>query len=385
MTQPIPPKPRPAARPETPAPPAQPASRERRSGSSSRIAILVFLGSLLGSLIGTFSSIDDVFNSFGRIAQIINPPPTLCVAGSNTILGDGLGLAEDWKADFESRVPSKITYEKVGSLGGVNRAVEGGCVNVLASSEALTSTQLQRLATAQIEVACAAEIGYDVLAFVTDTNNPLGSLEERFLAIMLNGNVTHWNEVRSSQTTPIYIYVRPQSGTTDYVLKAYGWTGAEQDQYPAGAQYITCSSNEECLDLTLSTEGSLYWVSSAWMHTQPPQYLRVLPILVGDEQPINPLQDADFDIRDYPSRLVRPLYLYVLKSATTSKESLALAEQFLRYARGVNGQKLLEKYHFRTYFNHPKGVTLDFPTVFNTSSADERRPLCRSMAGSAIS
>ena len=125
MTQPITPKPTTSARPPVQASSttrtasaarsSQPSSSERRSGSASRTALLVFLGSLLGSLIGTCASFDDLLNSFGRINQIINPPPSLCVAGSNTILGDGLGLAEDWQTGFEGRVPSKITFDKVGS------------------------------------------------------------------------------------------------------------------------------------------------------------------------------------------------------------------------------------------------------------------------------
>jgi ABC-type phosphate transport system substrate-binding protein len=359
-----------SAAPVTPA--APPVTNNANSGRS--LGVLVFLGSLLGSLIGTVASIDDLLNSFGRVNDLLNPPPTLCITGSNTILGDGLGLAEAWEADFEGKARANVIIDNVGSIGGVNKAAAGECVHVLAMSEALPIAQAEQLTQAGVEIQCAAEIGYDILAFVTDINNRLPALEDRYLNSILDGRAINWREVRGQDQT-IYIYVRPNSGTTDYVLQQYGWRFASTSNYPPNANYLECSSNDECLDATLATRGSLYWVSVAWMKTQPPQYLRVLPILRGDEAPINPLTE-NVDIREYPQRLIRPLYMYVLKRPDTPPETLQLAQDFLRYVRGVQGQKILEDRYFKAYFNQPVGVDLDFPTGF-TETAQGPRQVCR--------
>lgn len=68
-------------------PTVQPQAARNRS-----VATLVFLGSLLGTLIGTFASLNDLSESLRLVGNFFNPPTVLCVAGSNTILGEGLGI-----------------------------------------------------------------------------------------------------------------------------------------------------------------------------------------------------------------------------------------------------------------------------------------------------
>lgn len=358
-----------ATPPETP-PPAP------RGGSSSLIAILVFLGSLLGSLLGTFASIDDLFASLGRIDDILNPPPVLCVAGSGTILEADLGLASDWETDFEAQDRVNVAIDAIGSIGGVNKAASGSCVNILAMSEALTDTQQQQLANANVQIECAAEIGYDIIAFVTDKDNTLSALDDDFMTRILTGQATNWNEVRGQDNQTIYIYARNESGTTDHVLRAFGWPQGESF-LPPNANYARCESNIDCLNKTLATPGSLYWVSLSWMRTQPEDYLRVLPILTGDEAPIDPLRDEDYDVRDYPRQLSRPLYMYVLKNSSTTAETETLAKAFLTYVRGVGGQKRLEDHYFAAYFNRLQGVKVEFPEGF-TELSNTPRKLCKS-------
>ncbi len=263
-------------------PPAQ--SQASRSRS---VATLVFLGSLLGTLIGTFASLNDLSESLRLVGNFFNPPTTLCVAGSNTILGEGLGMAAAWEESYEIRNPEiDLQVNATGSVDGVRLAAEGGCVDVLAMSEALTQDQLALLTENNVEVECAVEIGYDIIAFVTDSNNSLPALLERLMENVLTGRYTNWEQVRGNDQT-IYIYARPGSGTTDYVLRQFGWQLGEQ-QLPPNANYIECDSNGDCLDRTLSTPGSLYWVSTSWMRTQPSRFLRVLPILRGMNAPSIP-------------------------------------------------------------------------------------------------
>ncbi len=357
--------------PPASSPPANAAPPQNRNRS---VATLVFLGSLLGTLIGTFASLNDLSESFRLVGNFFNPPTVLCVAGSNTILGAGLGMAADWEANYELRNPElDVEINPTGSVDGVRLAADDGCVDVLAMSEALTTDQLALLNENGVEVECAVEIGYDIIAFVTDSNNPLPALLERLMSNVLTGRYTNWDQVRGNEQT-IYIYARPGSGTTDYVLRQFGWQLGER-QLPPNANYIECGSNGDCLDRTLSTPGSLYWVSTSWMRTQPSQYLRVLPILRGDERPINPLRD-DFDIREYPDSLVRPLYMYVLSSEDSDEATRDRGRSFLRYVRGVDGQQILEEPYFYTHFNQPEGVELEFPSGFPTE-IDGPRVLCR--------
>ncbi|MFQ3674762.1 MAG: hypothetical protein SNJ83_14315 [Aggregatilineales bacterium] len=113
------------------------------------------------------------------------------------------------------------------------------------------------------------------------------------------------------------------------------------------------------------------------MRTKPPRYLRVLPILVNDERPINPLQD-NFSLEEYPSRLVRPLYLYVVIGPNMSIEQAQLARDFLAYARSLNGQSLLEQRGYITYFDSVTGIPIELPSPFLPDPSTGRTPVCLS-------
>jgi len=355
-------------------PSAAPGYPPRRSKNLT-VAVLVFFGSLFGTLIGVAADFSAAEDTLARLRT--NFYPELCVVGSDTILGDALGYSGAVSAAFEERINTpavpgdvRVTVEAIGSLNGVARAISGGCVHVLASSEPLQPVRISELVGAGIRIDCAAEIGYDVVAFVTDINNPVPVLPRRDLGALLEGRIANWAELNRGFEAPINILYRPGSGTTDLVFRTLiGHTDANLP--PPGAIYSACGSNEDCLNAALSTRGSLYWASTAWLRTQPLEYLRVLPILTGDEAPINPLID-DVDITAYPAFLVRPLYMYVLRRGDTPEETSRLAREFLSFVRSIRGQQILESRHFYTYFAQPRDVDLPLPPEFITDNWGQR-------------
>jgi len=367
---------RPPERAQDRRPPAlPPAPKRERGGSRIGLGVIVFIGTLLGSLLGIAADAGGAADTFERIRSAFYPE--LCIAGSNTILGDGITMAVDWAGEFEAQQDVRVKIEGVGSVRGVEKAVNGDCVHVLAMSEPMTVTQYNALRGANVEIDCAAEIGYDVIAFVTDIDNQLPALLSRSLSGILRGQITDWGLVNGAAGA-IRILARPGSGTTEVVLRnVAGWDDEDlnDNQYfPPGTNFSPCESNEDCLNQTLATPGSLYWVSTAWMRTQPERFLRVMPILRGDERPINPLTQA-VNLDDYPSSLIRPLYLYVLKSATMSDEMEAMAREFLYYARSVPGQVIVESHYFYAFFNRPLEVDVELPPGFEPSP-DGLRPVC---------
>jgi len=356
---------------------AQEGKRERSLGV---FAIVLFLSSFLGALIPTVADLGGAVDTVERVLETFNPPPTVCVAGSNTILGEGIVMAADWEAAFENRARVDVIVQGVGSVRGVELAAEGGCVHVLAMSEPISDEQYLRLINAGVNIACAAEIGYDVIAFVSDVNNPISTVRYRDLPRILTGRITNWSQI-GGPDQPLYVLARPGSGTTEYVLnKVALWRDSDPSDdvyFPEGADnYIPCRSNGACLDMTLSTIGSLYWVSTAWMYTQPQQYLRVIPILQGDEQSENPLGEG-FDPNKYPPSLIRPLYMYVLNRPGVQLESYALAKEFLNYVRSVEGQHIMEKHHFYTHFRQPRSVDVPLPPGFQPPPVLGPRAICR--------
>lgn len=338
--------------------------------------ILVFVGTLLGSLIGAAADFGGAVDTFDRFQTLRYPK--LCIVGSDTILGEALGMADDWAADFSADHQVNLGISATGSGTGVRLAASGECAHVLAMSEPISERQEQELLDAGVELSCAAEIGYDIVVLVTDINNPIQNISTTVLSGMLLGRITNWSSLSTDFDYPVTILVREGSGTTDIVLRnIINFDSDGGTVFPPLANYEICDSNEDCLDRTLSTNGGLYWASASWIRTQPPQYLRVLPILEGDEAGINPLRD-EVDLDRYPRGLQRPLYLYAFDQPSMNDEQRRLAREFVGYVRGVRGQQILEENFFFTHFDQPTRVRVPFPDGFDDIDAPGRT-VCRDL------
>ncbi|NDJ78678.1 MAG: hypothetical protein GYB65_20705 [Chloroflexi bacterium] len=344
------------------------------------MALFVFLGTLFGSLLGAAADFGDALDNVDRIRERFYPE--LCIVGSDTILAEDLGMAQRWADEFGADREVNISIDAIGSSNGVQRAADGGCAHVLAMSEAMSEAQLEKLTDADVEVTCMAEVGYDIIVLVTDINNPVPQITDFQLNDVLLGNDLNWLDIDalSGYDHPITILVRSGSGTTDLVMSNYifteNWDSEGGRRFPPEARYVICDSNQECLNRTLSTQGSLYWASFAHIVNQPREYLRPLAVVLGDESPINPLED-EVELNLYPRKLVRPLYLYVLRGDDTDSDSYELAVEFLQYVRGMQGQDVLDNYFF-TYFSPPRDADEDLVILLDgfDSITEPNRQLC---------
>lgn len=94
---------------------------DRNTPSIGCLAIVIFFSSLLGTLIGLGADIGDFIGSIGQIQEIINPPPTLCIAGSDTMLGS-LSVGPQWETKFEDLNTVRVEINATGSTAGVRLA-----------------------------------------------------------------------------------------------------------------------------------------------------------------------------------------------------------------------------------------------------------------------
>lgn len=342
--------------------------------SDRRLALLVFFATLAANFVGLIASLADASSLVMPVRDLVDPMPELQIAGSTTILGTELGLADDWQQVFttltaqheylaligEVERTDRLTVEPVGTLAGVERAIEGK-VHLLAASEPISGEEIEHLSAAGVTVSCAAPIGYDVIAFVTDVNNILSRpLTVQDLTDILAGEIRDWSKVGGAPL-PIHVFAREGSGTTDLVLRTF----LGSPDIPA--HMIHCTSQIECLNQALETPGSLYWVSTAWLQTQPQSYLQPLTLISSSGVAANPL-GRPFNPTRYPPALVRPLYMYVLSGPKFDPRSIELAKRFLAFVRGVQGQKILETHHFITHYIKPPGVVVQLPPGFEGQS-----------------
>ncbi|NDJ52951.1 MAG: hypothetical protein GYB68_07700 [Chloroflexi bacterium] len=336
--------------------------RERRSGGV--IAVLVFVGTLLGTLFGAVADFGGSLETIDNLRSLTYP--SLCLVGSSTILGDEVPMANQWREAYEAANDVNVQINSIGSVNGIDAAVNGECVHILAMSEPMTASQYQRLTTSGVEVQCAAEIGYDVVAFVTDPNNPIEDMDQEQLQNVLLGRTLEWWRVAGRSEGQIWIMARSGSGTTEFVLRNMGYNPTPEQEFPPDANYVVCDGNTDCLNDVLTTPGALFWVSVSWLRTQPEEYLHLIPVRKGggvDAVLIDPLE-ADVDLAQYPTALIRPLYMYVVDNTGGDTDATARAQDFLTYVRGVEGQQILEESSFFTHFNRPVDLTVPMPPGF---------------------
>jgi ABC-type phosphate transport system substrate-binding protein len=343
---------------------------------SHHIAIPLFLGTFLGSLFGVAAQLTAVIDAVEVIAAAINPSPQLQIVGSHTVLGHGLPLADEWREDFKELTKWKqsipmvgkierqveVTVKDVGTHKGIEQAMEGKA-DLLVASAPIPDDKIKQLNRQGISIRCAAEIGYDVIVFITHLQNKVDSVSEPSIKKILKGEYTHWSDVNPNwEAKPIHVFVRPGSGTTRLILKAF--IGSDEPR----PHFIECPHNSACFNGMLGTHGSTYWVSSTWLYTQPSNYLH--PFFIRHEKfelPQNPFLD-DFKPDHYHPKMIRPLYMYVLSGGPIDPISSDLAKKFFEYVRGVQGQELLEKSHFYTYFDPPTKVKVELPEGFGPRS-----------------
>lgn len=341
-------------------------SLEHLQLSGRRLPIFLFVATFLGSLLGLAADFNEATGLVEPFLEFLNPAPELRISGSNTVLGEGIEMASEWQQEFEAQkvwnvnIPLigtvsrtvNVTVDGVGTTEGCRRAVQGQ-VDLLVASEPIPC--YDQLVAQGIEVKCMAEIGYDVVTFVTDINNDVKEVEKREMISMLNGSLTNWSEVGAAESEPIRVLARKGSGTTDLILRKF--TDFTIADWPS--HFRECNSNDACLDLALTMPGSLYWVSAAWLQTQPPRYLKLILIPRERGKAAQDPRQADFDPDKYPAELMRPLYMYVFGGNQFDPESTGLAQEFLHYVRGVRGQEILEKHHFYTHFDPPADTEVE--------------------------
>jgi predicted Zn finger-like uncharacterized protein len=350
--------------------------QQSKSWAQRHLALLVFLGTLFGSLLGAFGSLSEALNLLVPIWKFIHPSPEIRVVGSNTILGSRLQMADKWVADFQDLtkwqepIPFvgkryrqfEINIDAIGSLAGIQEVEEGRRdVHVLATSEPIPDEAAKQITNSGVSFHCAAEIGYDLVVFVTDKNNPVPILKKADITRILTGEITDWTDLgaaRDAKPKPIVIFARKGSGTTDVILQSF----TDPSGFPA--HFVECVSNADCLNQAVGTPGSLYWVSLSWLYTQPPDYMQVILIQDAENTPPSNPYEEDFNANWYPTELLRPLYMYVLQSEKSDPAELAVSEEFFSYVRGVRGQKILEQSHFYTYFDPPTDMHLHLPSGF---------------------
>lgn len=171
-------------------------------------------------------------------------------------------------------------------------------------------------------------VGIDGLAIIVHPENPINQLSKENLGRLFSGQVKNWSEI-GGHDVPVSIYARDNnSGTWDSFKKMV--LGKTISLSEAAVRY---ESSERLSDSVSRDRGGIGFIGMAFVRDS-----KLLAIADGAAQALQPTK-LTVGTEDYA--LSRRLFLY-----TDDNPSNAYVQEFIRFAEGVHGQKLVKEAGF---------------------------------------
>jgi hypothetical protein len=65
------------------------------AAESRRLPVFIFVATFLGTLLGIFADLSDASGLLAPVLEFVDPSPQLHIVGSNTVLGEGIGVIQE--------------------------------------------------------------------------------------------------------------------------------------------------------------------------------------------------------------------------------------------------------------------------------------------------
>ncbi len=285
--------------------------QEKRQGR--HLAILLFSATLLGSLLGAVADLSEAQVLVYPVLRRIYPSPSLSVLGSYTLLDKDTGISEAWIQAFNDKVG---TARDIPVLGKFKQHPD---IEILAMDEVegkriagseqgavfhcdgtVLRFRLAETGRKGHHRRCAADIGYDVIAFVGHLNDINPPLSMQDLQVFLTGRSqtgNNWRGKTSNQCDR-----RPGQWCDGF------GTDQTNRQHEFSSNFLKCESETALPGPRAEHTRSLVWVSASWLKDQPRHYVKhsgLSGMAILRRTPCR-----GFRPDNYPPELIRPLYIY---------------------------------------------------------------------------
>lgn len=247
------------------------------------------------------------------------PTGTLTLKGSDTMVILAQRFAEGYM-----RAHAGTTIQVSGGGSGVGiAALLNGTTDIANSSRPMKDEEKTRLRDTRHVEATETRVALDALAVYVNAANPIEQLSLEQLSQIYTGRVTNWNQV-GGPDLPIVLYSRENNSGTYAFFKEHVLKSAD---FAATAQ--TLPGTAAVINAVTRDRGGIGYGGIAYG-----EGIRHVKLAGADGQAIEPSLENATSGR-YP--LSRYLLMY------TGGAPNALAADFLRWAGGVDGQRLVEE------------------------------------------
>lgn len=258
-------------------------------------------------------------NSAATATAPTTPTGTLTLKGSDTMVILAQRFAEGYM-----RTHAGATIQVSGGGSGVGiAALLNGTTDIANSSRPMKDEEKTRLRDTRHVEANETRVALDALAVYVNTANPIEQLTLEQLSQIYTGRVTNWNQV-GGPDLPIVLYSRENNSGTYAFFKEHVLKNAD---FAATAQ--TLPGTAAVINAVTRDRGGIGYGGIAYG-----QGIRHVRLAGADGQAIEPSLENATSGR-YP--LSRYLLMY------TGGAPSPLAADFLRWATGVDGQRLVEE------------------------------------------
>ncbi len=222
-------------------------------------------------------------------------------------------------------------------------------------------------------------IAVDAVALITNKNNPVNGLSVSQVSDILNGKITHWNQLAANDTTAIkLVFDNAESSTVSYLRDKFLPEGKKISET---TNSFAQSNNAQVFDIVKTDPDALGVISVSWLGDDLSVAKKVpvdkrmddyknetdtiatnLTTEVKILKISNPTQDNDFNLvgyepyqayiysGEYP--LVRKVYMISTASNSTVLHS------FYVFVTGFVGQKIITKTGILPYKMSPRLVEI---------------------------
>lgn len=223
-------------------------------------------------------------------------------------------------------------------------------------------------------------IAVDAVALIANKNNPVSALSMEEIGDILNGKITHWNQLGANDTTAIrLVFDNAGSSVVSYMRDKFLPEGTRiSDRQNAFAQ----KNNAAVFDVIKKDSHALGMISVSWLgndlqaaknvpvETRTADYSNrqdsIISVRLTTEVNIlkvsNPNEDNDFSpvaYKPYQAYIATgqyPLYRKVYMITTASKSNVV--NSFYTFVTGFAGQKIISLTGILPYHMNPRVVEL---------------------------
>ncbi len=252
------------------------------------------------------------------------------IKGSDTMVNLGQAWAEEYAKEHPG---ANVTVTGGGSGTGIAALINGD-TDIAQASRRMEAQELNR-ARAKGMNPQEFVVARDGVSIIVNPGNPVGRLTTNQLSAIYTGTITNWKQVGGEDSRIVVLSRDKSSGTHVFFLQRVVRQGSAESTLEYGKSVLMLPSSQAIADEVAGNQAAIGYVGIGYVDEARH---KLIAVAVDEDSPYVEPTLANVVNGTYP--IARPLYLY------TAGEPKGIIKDFIDFALGDEGQKIVEKVEF---------------------------------------